>query len=171
MVREAQEYDSPANYERAAGGASAAVADQFGKARDRLTRTPGLDPSSPGFASSMVGLDLAQAASDATQQNLARKQVRDTAYARKQDALSLGKGLPSSASTMLSNSASTMGNIAQSQYGLAQSQARNAGQFVENLMTPQNMQRFGNWLNTPSNYVPGTDMTYAQGLSSGVIPV
>lgn len=141
MVKEAQEYDSPANYERAAGDASATVASQFGKARDRLTRTPGLDPSSPAAASGMVGLDLAQAASDATQQNAARMQVKNTAYARKTDALSLGKNLPANASTGLANSANTMGNIAASQYGLASNQAAAAGRVTDRLFNSSS-----NWL-------------------------
>lgn len=99
MVTEAQNYDSPEQYARAAGEASATVSSQFSKARDRLTRTPGLDPSSAGYAANMVGLNLAQAASDATQQNLARKNVADTAYSRKQSALGLGKGLDTTASS------------------------------------------------------------------------
>jgi len=103
VISEAQNYDTPQNYARAAGEASAAVSDQFGKARDRMTRTPGLDPSQAAFQSSMVGLDLAQAASDATQQNAARTKVRDTAFARKTDALGLGKGLPAGASSQLAS--------------------------------------------------------------------
>ena len=97
FVKDAQNYDSASRYQQAAGDASATVSQQFGKARDRLTRTPGLDPSSPAFTSQMAGLDLVQAATDATQQNVARKNVTDTAYARKTDALSLGKGLPAQA--------------------------------------------------------------------------
>ena len=101
MVDEAQDYASPENYAKAAGEASATVSQQFSKARDRLTRTPGLDPSSGAYQSSLVGLDLAQAANDATQQNLARKNVTDTAYTRKQSALALGKGLDATAASGL----------------------------------------------------------------------
>jgi len=104
LVSEAQNYDSPENFARAAGDASATVSSQFSKARDRLARTPGLDPSTPGYSANLMGLELAQAATDATQQNAARQKVRDTAYARKTDALSLGKGLPASASSMLATS-------------------------------------------------------------------
>ncbi len=141
-VNEAQNYDSPERYAMAAGDASATVASQFGKARDRLSRTPGLDPSTPGFAASMIGLDLAQAASDATAQNAARMRVGDTAWARRSDALSLGKGLPASASSMLSNSASTMSSIANNQYNLANSQAGAIGRVFERVATPAS-----NWLN------------------------
>ena len=145
IVQDAREYDSPANYERAAGDASATVAQQFGKARDRLTRTPGLDSSTPGFAAGMVGLELSQAAMDATQQNAARMRVKDTAWARKQDAMSLGKGLPSSASSMLSNSASTLGNIGANQYNLAQAQAGQVGRIADRVLSSPGV---SSWLNT-----------------------
>lgn len=116
-VDEAQNYDSAENYARAAGDASATVSSQFGKARDRLSRTPGLDPSTPGAQASMVGLDLAQAASDATQQNAARQKVKDVAYARKTDALSLGKGLPAQASSALATASQQ--SLNQAKYGTA----------------------------------------------------
>ena len=124
MVRDAQNYDNPENYAKAAGDASATVSEQFSKARDRLGRTPGADPSSPGVQANMVGLDLAQAATDATQQNAARQKVKDTAYARKTDALSLGKGLPAQASTALSNASSN--SLDQARYA-NQINAANAG--------------------------------------------
>lgn len=106
-VADAQNYDSEVNRERAAGDASATVAQQFGKARDRLGRTPGLDPSSAAYTSAMAGLDTNQAAVDAVSQNAARNKVKDTAWARKTDALSLGKGLPAQASSGLAQSANT----------------------------------------------------------------
>lgn len=96
-IKEAQNYDSPENFAKAAGDANATVSSEFGKARDRLTRTPGLDTSSPGFAASLVGLDSAQAAQGAVSQNAARQKVKDTAWARKSDALNLGKGMQSGA--------------------------------------------------------------------------
>lgn len=124
MVKDAQNYDTPEQYAKAAGDASATVSSQFSKARERLTRTPGLDPSSGAYQSSLVGLDLAQAANDATQQNAARQKVKDVAYARKTDALSLGKGLPAQASSALASSAGN--SLAQAQF--AQGQAnREAG--------------------------------------------
>jgi hypothetical protein len=132
-VQDAQNYDSPEQFQRAAGEASATVASQFAKARDRLQRVPGMDPSSGAYQSGILGLELGQAAADATQQNTARQMVRDTAYQRQTNALNLGKGLPGTAGNMASNSASTMGQIAASQYGLAAGQAQNAGRFVTDL--------------------------------------
>jgi len=96
-VKEAQNYDSPENFAKAAGDANATVTSEFGKARDRLTRTPGLDTSSPGYAASLIGLDSAQAAQGAVSQNAARQKVKDTAWARKSDALNLGKGMQAGA--------------------------------------------------------------------------
>lgn len=150
-VKEAQNYDSPENYAKAAGDASATVSEQFSKARDRLSRTPGLDPSTPGAQASMAGLDLAQAATDATQQNAARQKVKDTAYARKTDALSLGKGLPAQASVGLANASNSMSAIAGQQNGLAAVQAYSTGQ----LFSPNNIMKAGkgisDWMgNTPS---------------------
>jgi hypothetical protein len=60
----------------------------------------------------MVGLDMNQAAADAVSQNAARNKVKDMAWARKTDALSLGKGLPAQASAGLSQASMTQTNIA-----------------------------------------------------------
>jgi len=127
MVDEAQDYASPENYAKAAGEASATVSQQFSKARDRLTRTPGLDPSSGAYQSSLVGLDLAQAANDATQQNLARKNVTDTAYARKQSALGLGKGLDSTAASGMSSVASSNLSLANAMQRQSNAEAQAGG--------------------------------------------
>lgn len=133
-VADAQGFDSPANQELAAGEASATVAAQYGKARDRLTRTPGLDPSSAAYTTSMAGLDMNQAAADAVGQNAARNRIKDMGWARRTDALSLGKGLPAQASAGLSSVAARNAAASQSAYanGLAQSNQNSAaiGQLV-----------------------------------------
>ena len=147
MVDEAQDYASPENYAKAAGEASATVSQQFSKARDRLTRTPGLDPSSGAYQSSLVGLDLAQAASDATQQNLARKNVTDTAYARKQSALALGKGLDATAASGLASSASSNLALAQAGNQQAGQQAAALGRITDRIISSPTV---SNWLNGTS---------------------
>lgn len=121
IVADASNYDSPENYAKAAGNANATVSSEFGKARDALTRTPGLDPSSASYQAGMTQLGLAQAANGAVAQNAARQGVADTAYQRKMNALSLGKGLPASASAGLSNSANFNAGMASN----AQTQANN----------------------------------------------
>jgi len=144
MVTDANNYDSAENYNRAAGEASATVSQQFSKARDRLTRTPGLDPSSGAYQSSLVGLDLAQAANDATQQNLARKNVRDTAYTRKQSALALGKGLDSTAASGLASSASTNIGLVNAGFQQASQQAGALGRITDRIISSPTV---SNWLN------------------------
>jgi hypothetical protein len=123
-VNEAQNYDSPEAYAKAAGEAQATTSEQFGKARERLGRTPGLDPSSGAYTAAMSGLDLSQAAVDATGQNAARNKVKDTAWARKTDAISLGKGLPAQASATMGAASMGLGNIGAQQ--AAQSNAQGA---------------------------------------------
>lgn len=147
MVNEAQDYASPENYAKATGEASATVSQQFSKARDRLTRTPGLDPSSGAYQSSLVGLDLAQAANDATQQNLARKNVTDTAYARKQSALALGKGLDATAASGLASSASSNLALAQAGNQQAGQQAAALGRITDRIISSPTV---SNWLNGTS---------------------
>lgn len=112
MITDAQNYDNPTNYARAAGDAQATVGSQFGKARAQLMRTPGLDPSTPAFTAAMAGLDNSQAATDATAQNKARLDVQNTAWARKTDAMNIGKGLPALASA-------TLGGATRNSLGLA----------------------------------------------------
>lgn len=158
MVREAQNYDSPENYARAAGDASATVSSQFSKARDRLTRTPGLDPSTPGAQAGLMGLELSQAATDATQQNAARQKVKDTAYARKTDALSLGKGLPASASSMLATSASNNLSMANASQAQANAQAGAFGRITDRVFSSPSV---SNWLGNV-----GTANTYGTNIGS-----
>jgi hypothetical protein len=158
LVADAQNFDSPERYQEAAGQAAADVSSQFGLARERLMRQPGFDPSSAAAQSGMVGLDLAQAASGATGQNAARRNIRDTAWARKVDAMSMGKGLPAQASSMLNSSANTMGNIASNQYNLADAQARNAGRVADRIFS---MPATSNWLGNV-----GTAMRYGTDIGS-----
>lgn len=167
FVNEAQNYDTPAEYERAAGEASATVAQQFSKARERLGRTPGLDPSSPAFAASMTGLDLAQAATDATQQNAARQKVKDTAYVRKTDALSLGKGLPAQASNMLTSATRTNLGLADLNTAAGMANSNALGNVVNRVINPTNMQRFTNWLN-PSSGVSQASLDIANSSSDPI---
>ena len=91
----------------------------------------------------MTGLDLAQAATDATQQNAARQKVKDTAYARKTDAISLGKGLPAQASSALSTSANNSLAMAQFNQGQANAGAAAAGRVVDRVFSSPTV---SNWL-------------------------
>lgn len=141
MIDEANNAGSPTEYAQAAGDASATVAQQFGKARDRMSRTPGLDPSSPAAQASLVGLDMAQAASDATQQNVARMNVKNTAWAKKSGMLGMGKGLDTTAASSLGAASSNLANIA------AANNSRNAANGAAmGRITDRVVSGLGNWL-------------------------
>ena len=154
FVNEAQNYDSPSEYVRAAGDASATVAREFGKARERLGRTPGLDPSSPAYAAALGGLDLAEAATGATQQNAARQKVKDTAYVRKTDALSLGKGLPAQASNMLTTATRNNLGLAELNTATGMANSNAIGNVVNRVINPTTVKDFKNWLNSGTSSAP-----------------
>ncbi|MBB6578940.1 hypothetical protein HNP33_003045 [Comamonas odontotermitis] len=113
VAADAMNYDSAENYARAAGDAAATNASEFAKAQSRLTRTPGMDPSSGAYQAGMVGLNLAQAANGAVTQNAARKGVQDTAWTRKTQALGLGNNLAGVASSSLGSGYNSAANQAQ----------------------------------------------------------
>ena len=135
LVAEAVNYDSPENFAKAAGEASATNASEFGKVKEALARTPGLDPSSPAFQAGMTQLGLQQAASSAVTQNAARQGVADTAYARKLNAVSLGKGLPAQASAGLSSVASFNANMAANAQAQANQNAAGWGSLASRAFT------------------------------------
>lgn len=145
-VQEAQQFGSPENYARAAGDASATVASQFGKAREQLMRTPGLDPSSGAYQAGMTNLGLSEAASNAVQQNAARMNVQNTAFDRKTNALSLGKGLPAQASAGLGSAAGTQAGLGQAMQRQANTEASATGQVLGSIFTPGNVKQAGSWL-------------------------
>jgi hypothetical protein len=150
LVADASNYASPEQYQRSAGDASATVAQQFGKARDQLTRTPGLDPSSPAYAASIAGLDQAQAASDATQQNAARTNVLNTSYARKTDAVSLGKGLPAASMQGLNGANYANLGLTTLDSKIATGNAQAIGGLVNTVINPTTVKAASNWLSGPS---------------------
>lgn len=127
LVKDATEYDTTATRDKAAADAQATVSSQLGLAQDRLNRTPGLDPSSAAAAAAQTDLALKGAAMGASAQNAARKQVDDMAYARKLDAVGLGKGLVSGASSALGSAAATAQAAANAQNANAAQTASGVG--------------------------------------------
>lgn len=130
-VSEAQNFDSPERYAEEAGKAQGNVMQQYGMAMDRLRRSQG-----PAADLSAARLALASAAAGANAQNSARMSLRDAAWARKTDALSLGKGMPAQASSALAGAAANLGSVsanagymANAAYNRANQAAYNAGQF------------------------------------------
>lgn len=126
LVGEAMDYGQPWRYDAAASQAAATVNQQYDKARQQMQRTPGLDPSSGAYTAALAGLEMNRAASSAGAQNLARKQVDDTAYARKHTAVGLGKGLDTAAS-------SALGGLATYHAGQAQQQQQQNMQYASAL--------------------------------------
>ena len=123
LVGEAMDYGQPWRYDAEASQAAATVNQQYDKARQQMQRTPGLDPSSGAYTAALAGLEMNRAASSAGAQNLARKQVDDTAYARKHTAVGLGKGLDTAAS-------SALGGLATYHSGQAQQQQQQNMQYA-----------------------------------------
>jgi hypothetical protein len=127
MVADAQDFDSPEAMERAAGNAQSTVANELGKARARLSRTPGFDPSSAAAQAAASDMELKGAAMGAGAQNQARDRVRDMGWARKMDALGLGKGLVTNASNGMAAAAASASSLARTASIDAENQARNMG--------------------------------------------
>lgn len=130
LVKSVQDFDKPQAYELEAGKAQAAVSNQLGLARDRLARTPGLDPSSAAAQAAHANLELHGAAMGATEQNLARSRVKDKAFARQLDVAGMGKGLVTNASTGFANAAATASNIAHNSAAEANQTANGIGAMV-----------------------------------------
>lgn len=152
LVKEAREADSEAAQEKAAGAAQAVVSSQIGLAKERLARTPGLDPSSAAATVAASDLALKGAALGANAQNTARQQTKDMAYAKKIDAISLGKGLAANAGAGLASASAGASAIAASQQNLAGQQAAGMGQMTSGLINA-----FGKMPQTPT--MPKADYT------------
>lgn len=157
-VADAQNFDSPENYAKAAGSASATVASQFSKARDRLIRTPGLDPSSGAYQAGLTGLGLSEAATGAVAQNAARQGVKDQAYTMKTNALNLGKGLPGTASQGLGSVASSSMAQASAAQAQANGQAAALGQVTNRVLTSPSVSK---WLNGGGSNVSNQSLSMA----------
>lgn len=154
-VKEAQNYGSIANQNKAAGQAAAANAAAYGTARERLARNPGMNQSEQTFLQEQNRINLAEAAGSATAQNTARDKIIDTGNARMTDAISLGKNLPAQAASSMNAAAQTGSGIMSAQVGAANQQyksdmasANGIGQAVGGLFQSKTFQ---NWLNGGTN--------------------
>lgn len=127
LIDDARNFDSESATETAAGEAQSTVSSQMGLARDRLSRTVGYDPSSAAGQAAAVNLELKGAALGAVAQNQARQTIKDKGYARKLDALGMGKGLVANASTGMANAANSATAIARNASTEANQAATGAG--------------------------------------------
>jgi len=102
FIQEAKDYASPERQERLAAEAKADVmssADQQRQISQRQMASMGLNPASGRFQGVQRSGDLNTALASAGAQNNARNMVRDKGLALKADAINMGRGLPSQAST------------------------------------------------------------------------
>lgn len=102
FIQEAKDYASPERQERLAAEAKADVmsaADQQKFISQRQMASMGLNPNSGRFQGVTRSGDLNTALASAGAQNNARNAVRDKGLALKADAINMGRGLPSQAST------------------------------------------------------------------------
>ena len=133
MVADATSYDSQANQDKAAASAQANVNSQIAGAKEALQRTPGMDPSSAAAQAANTTLGLKGAALGAAEQNKARENVTNMAYARKQDAVALGKGLVSNAASGLASATAGANAIAAQSAAQANSAASGVGSMVSGI--------------------------------------
>ena len=155
MVAEAQNFDTAAAYDQAASKAQATTSQQIGLAQERLARTPGLDPTGGAAQAAQTKLALSGAAMGATAQNQARTGIRDQAWARKMDALGLGKGLVTGASTGLAQAGNAANNIAASQQQNATNTAAGTASMITGLGNA-GIKAYQAW-NTPKTAAAGTN--------------
>lgn len=99
-IKEAGEWDSEANLEKAAGEAGAGVKLAAQGQRDASRRAMmayGVRPDSGRFAATEASYDLGTALGQAGAENQARDQRRNQGIALRADAMNVGSGLPSQA--------------------------------------------------------------------------
>jgi hypothetical protein len=102
MVADAAGYDTPEKRQAAADAAMGDVNKAFsatGQARARSMAAEGIDPGSARAMSVMQGQDVDQAVANAGAAYTARKGVETVGRAMKNDAVSLGRGLPGNQAT------------------------------------------------------------------------
>lgn len=102
IVADAESYDTPEKRQAAADSAMADVnrsTAAVGEARARTLAANGVNPGSVRAMAADNGADVAQAGQLAAAAFQARKGVETTGFARKMDAASLGRNLPSAQAT------------------------------------------------------------------------
>lgn len=170
VVADARNFDSEAATDTAAGDAQSTVSSQLGLARDRLSRTAGYDPSSAAAQAAASNLELKGAALGAVAQNQARQAVKDKGYARKLDALGLGKGLVMNAETGMSNAANSATAIARNASAEANQAAAGAGALTSGVVNGLSKVNWGgsgtagydSWAGSNSGVVQSTGLSASE---------
>jgi hypothetical protein len=102
IVADATGYDTPERRQQAAADAMDGVGTAFDNQRgqmDRSASSMGVDPNSGNYAGSMGAMRTSEAAAQAAAGNTATRNIESMGVARKMDAASLGRGLPSAQAT------------------------------------------------------------------------
>jgi hypothetical protein len=194
LVTDAQEYDTPERREQKAGDAMADIGLQYGQARqaqDRNMQRMGVNPNSAKFGLANNQMSLGLASAQAAAGKSARDQVETQGWARRMDAASLGRNLPSAQATAASTAVSAgngalgaayapvnaanaatgiMGN-AMANYNTGMSNAGRLGLSAYNVSTPNYASAFsglgqaaGQYFGGGTNH--GSNLSYANGVSS-----
>lgn len=157
MIDESRGLGSIANQNKAASDAAAGVSSSFGRARERLAKNPGVNPSSQQYQQEVSKIGLQEAATSAAAQTGAREAVKDRGTAAMTNAVSLGKGLPASANAGAASAgalAGAAGGIYSSIASSARQQGADAGansygigKLANGIFNSAPVQ---SWLNSPS---------------------
>lgn len=163
LVSEAKGFGSVEEQEREAGRASTTAALTMGKARsafDRNLASYGINPAGPRFQDANLRFALEGAKLDTAGQNLARKGVVDTAFAKKFDVAGLGRGMQASAAAGLGSAALTNANLGATQFARSEYQAEQARRGAAPIISlaQQGVRR---WFNQPSQPSTTGDTPYA----------
>lgn len=133
FANESFNYDSPDRRAQQAGLANAEVSSSFANQRDQSARqmaSMGISPDSGAWANQDTKMRMAEAAAGAGAQNAARLNAENMGWARKQDAISLGKGMPGTASSSAAQAGAAYGQIAQNQIQKDRNDSSNIGGLV-----------------------------------------
>lgn len=152
LVSEAKGFGSVEEQEQAAGRASTTTALTMGKARsgfDRNLASYGINPGGGRFDDANLKFSLEGAKLDAAGQNLARKGVVDTAFAKKFDVAGLGRGMQASAAAGLGAAAVTSANMGANQFARSEYQREQAGRRVAPFVSLAQM-GVSRWFNQPT---------------------
>jgi hypothetical protein len=159
FANQAKDYNSEANRTKAAEEAGGDVTSSYANLRQQLSSTPGLDPSSTTYANLMTKLGVQQAGQTAAAETGARRAVDAQGAARMQDAISMGKGLSSNATSALNGASMAAGSLGQ--LGLAQGQvagqqAAGIGRAIGGLsQDPAVQAQFKSWFTSPNSLSDG----------------
>lgn len=102
IVKEAENYDSPEEQERAAGAASASVKQNIAQATEANARAQarmGINPNSGRALVTQNETAISGALGESGAENAARQNVKTVGAAKRMDAASLGRNLPSQQAT------------------------------------------------------------------------